>query len=61
MEGWQSGLSRRSWKPEARKGPGVRIPHPPQIDFISYRKIWFRVIFIIGARRCSSSLIIKDC
>lgn len=32
-EGWQSGLSRRSWKPEVRKDPGVRIPLLPHNTF----------------------------
>lgn len=29
LERWQSGRSRRSWKPLNRKVPGVRIPHFP--------------------------------
>ena len=34
----ESGLSYRSWKPELRKGPWVRIPPPPPKTFQSMLK-----------------------
>lgn len=43
MESWQSGRTRRSWKPLYRKVSGVRIPYSPP----EYKKIPFGIFYIL--------------